>query len=217
MEKISPDCVTQLNYLSFGDSSFFVLSNQATIIAVSKADYKTIIKENITDHSEPVVTYTANTGRVYTLAADEANNMLFAGSSNFDDGQVVQYDLANGQAIKNYFNVGIDCVLSNFRMKNIWIWGGRGLSKFVVIDSMTRQLVGEPVTTAINNICSLKVCKVFKNKQNQKVILIIVGKFSNYSNKRTDLFDITQLLSLHLFKGQCKIQNSVDVQPLEGK
>ena len=197
MTQLVPDCATQMKYNAISDSSFCVLSDQVTVIGVSAKDSETIIKENIVDHSMPKVTFTANFDEVNTLAVDEVNNTLFAGSDNYGDGQVVQYDLSTGQALKNYGCVGVKVVLSSSRVGNLWMFGGFLSCKFTVIDSITRQVVNEPVKTTIKSIHSMTVFKTKEKNKFPKVLLLTFGTSPNYSKNNTDVFDITALLDMY--------------------
>ena len=199
-----PDRTSQLEYFCDINSNFCVLADQATIIGVRDTNQNTIVKENLTDQSALVVTYTANIGFVYTLAVDEPKNMLFAGSSNDFNGQVVQYDLSTGRALKNYCQVAIGAILSITRLDKLCLLGGCGTSKFAVIDATTRQIAHEPVTTAIREIFSMTVCNLQRAQKNSKVLLLVAGESQNYSNGRTDVIDITGLVNEHsISPGDC--------------
>ena len=143
MAQLVPDCTTQMDYFVLSDSSFCVLSDQSTVIGVDKANRNTIIKHSITDLSEQTVIYIANMGGVFTLAVDERQNVLYAGGSNYySDGQVVQYDLSSGQVVKDFGPVGIRIIWSSLNVNNLWFFGAHGSSRFVVIDSVSRQVLG---------------------------------------------------------------------------
>ena len=188
------DCATLLKYSCFCDSSFCVLSDQATIIGISYSDRNKIIRQNISDHSVPKVLYTANIGRVNTLAVDEPNNLLFAGSDDYTKGQVVQYDLSTGRAMKNYGSLSIDKVVSSIRLGNLWFFGGFGFSKFTVIDSVTKRIVHGPVKTVIWTIYSMSACSIHSKERDPKTILFTIGIHSNNLDQRTDIFNITGLV-----------------------
>ena len=143
MAQLVPDCATQMKYFVLIDSSFCVLSNQSTVIGVSNADRKMIIKHSITDFSEPTVTYTADMDEVFTLGVNELQNVLFAGGSGCDSGgQLLQFDLSTGRAIKTFGQVGIDIIFSRIRVDNLWLFGDLNSSKFAVVDSVSRQVLG---------------------------------------------------------------------------
>ena len=120
MTQLVPECATQMGYFVLSDSSFCVLSDQSTVIGVSDAYQNMIIKRSIIDTSGPIVTYTANLGRVYTLAVDEPQSVLFAGGSGCDsDGQLVQYELCAGQVVKAFSRIGMDTVLKSISVNNL--------------------------------------------------------------------------------------------------
>ena len=194
MSELVPDRTTELEYFCLFVSSYCVLSDQATIVGVSFNERTTIIKENITDHSVPVVAYTANIGEVFTLAVDEASNVLLAGSKNSGHGQVVQYDLSTGQAIKNYGQVGIGNVLSSTRVENLWLFGGCEF-KITAIDSVRRRVVHTPVATAFRYIYSMTVYNLKNAKQKSQVLLLVDGNRPNYSKSRFFVFDISRLVN----------------------
>ena len=198
MTQLVPECGTQIEYYVLTDSSFCVLSDQTTVIGVSNADKNTIVKQSVTDSSKPMVTYNANKGLVNTLGANESRNVLPAGGYDFDfDGQVVQYDLSTGQVVKAFGQVGTGIVLSSFNVNDLWCFGGDGESKVAVIDSVSRQALAKPVSSAIWTIYSMTVCKIQEENNRSKVLLFIVGKNPEYSENQTDVFDITALLTGH--------------------
>ena len=190
-----PDCTTLLKYDFAYDFCSCVLSDQATIVGVGNTDSTTIFKENIADHSVPVVSYAANTGQVNTLVVDEPNDMLFAGSSNHGRGQVMQYDLTTGQAVKNYDQIGIGSIQSSTRIGNIYLFGGFGSYQFAVIDSAIRRVVYNRVSTAIWSICSLETCYVQNKSHEENILLFVTEECSDYTFDRTDVFDITGLVN----------------------
>ena len=188
-----PDCASRLGYYYYLDTSFLVMSDQHTLIGVSSVDCKTIFKENVLDKSAPITLYSAGTVYVNTLAIDEPNNVLFAGSSNFGGGQVVQYDLESGRVLRNYGDVKIGRVMSSCTIKNLWVFGSYRAFKLIVIDSINRKVVHEPVATAVYNIFSMTVRNVNSGESSPKVLLFVAGTDSTYSGNCTDVLDITGL------------------------
>ena len=198
MTQLVPECATQMEYFVTTNSKFCVLSNQSTIIGVSNAYPNMIIKHSITDLSEPVVTFNFITGRVYTLGVNEHQNVLFAGGSGCDsDGQVMQYDLSTGQVVKAIGKGGIGSVQSSISVGNLWFFGGYGSFKLVVVDSVSRQVLGKPVRSAIWTIYSIAVFKIQEMSHSSKVLILTVGLLPNYSKNQTDVFDITALVNKH--------------------
>ena len=185
-----------------------VLSDQAIIVGVNQDYSTTIIRENINDRSAPAVVYSANIDTIDTLVVDEPNNMLLAGSQNDYKGQVVQYDLSTGRMVKNYGPIGIGSVQSSARLGNLCMFGGRDSSKFVVIDSATRQAVETPLTTKEWNIVSMTVCSVQKSCSEPKVFLIISGRNPRMFKINLDIVDITGLVAKSSCVSAAQIRNA---------
>lgn len=191
---VSPEFVTQLDYFCFNDSSFFVLSDQATLIGVSDTDKTKIIKQNITNPSAPTVTYTASDDQIMTLAVDEAKNRLLAGSNTSAKGLIVQYDLSTGEPVKSYDQIGFAYPMSSIRLDNLYFFGSDEASQFIVIDADSQQMVHQPVSTAIKYIFSMVVCNMTQGLAPEKVMIYVVGEIRDYSDDKTDVFDITDLV-----------------------
>ena len=196
MAQLAPDCATQMNYYVSTESGFCVLSDQRTVIGVSKIDHNTIIKQSITDLSEQMVTYNANSGWVYTLGVDESQNILLPSGCGCNyTGQVVQYDLSTGQVVKAFDQVGINSPCSSIKAGNIWFFGGYDSSKFAVINSVLRQVLCKPVESAILSLHSMTVCRIQEESNLSRVLLFTFGMYQNYSENNSDVFDITSLVN----------------------
>lgn len=189
------ECASQSAYESENDSDFFVLSDEATIIGICKSNCSIVLKQNITDPGQPTITYAAKKSNVTIIAVHEANNALFAGSTKYFEGQLVQFDLTSGQITKQYGDIGISSLKSCTVFNNLCFFGGYNSYKFTVVDLATRQIVHRPVTSATEMINSMTVCKFFNQEAEQKVLLFISGEDSDYSSNRSDVFDITDLVS----------------------
>ena len=195
MAELVPDRITKLDFFCFSDSSFFVFSDQATIIGVSKANKETIVKQNIRDHSQPIVAYAANIGLVATFTVVESNNTLFAGLSHHPYNEVVQYDLSTGQVVKNYGYIGFHRVLSGTRVGNLWLFRSGERHQFSVIDPVTKQIVHEPVNTAITDIFCFTTCTLHRSDPERRVLLFVAGQYPNYTDRQcSDIFDVTDII-----------------------
>ena len=191
---VQPEAVTRFDYLCTIHSGFHILSDQAFVIGTSIKDKKTIIKEHISDRSAPIVTYSANSNQVLSFIVKESENYLLAGNYNRDEGSVVQFDLSTGQIVKNYGRIGIEGVLSSVKFGNLSFFGGYSSSKLIVIDSMRKRVVHAPVETAVLHIRSMNVFVTKNNLKEKKVFLFIAGLGVKYSNRKTDVFDISELV-----------------------
>ena len=191
---VAPDAISRLEYFCNRDSSFHVLSDEATVVGVQLTDKKVVSKEHTVDKSCAVVTFSAGKSTFCTLAVHQQVNVLLAGGSENSSGCVNQYRLDTGDMIHNYGNLGIGAVVSSARLGNLCFFGGYKSSSFVVIDALTQQVVQRPVATAVGSISSLAVCTAYTNTPNAKAVLAVAGTGTNYSANRNDLFDVTQLV-----------------------
>lgn len=189
-----PDSFSRMAFFCLSESSFCLLSDDATILGFNYKEPSTIIKETISDLSQPIISYIANVNSVYSIEVDESNNMLFAGCDNDNFGQVVQFDLATGQVIKNYCQIDTSCIMSNIRLGSLLIFGGYDSSHIIVIDPVNRKILSDRVSTAVSFIHSIAFCTI--DASDPKVLLFVVGKLYNYSQGKTDIFDITALLKV---------------------
>ena len=185
-----------MQYFVFTDSSFSVLLDQNTVIGVCKAHQNTIIKQSIADFLDEAVTYTTKMRQIFTVAVGEHQNVLFVAGSG-SSGQLVQFELSTGRAIKIFGLVGKGTLKSSINANNLWFFGGHGLSEFAVIDLVSRQVLGNPVRSAVTSIFSMTVCKKLGRNDLSQVLLLTVGAFANYSENQTDMFDITALVNRH--------------------
>ena len=65
-----------------------------------------------------------------------------------------------------------------------------GKSSIKVLDTFMGKICEGKVFTAISYISSIEVCEVRRSR----VYLGVLGSFSDYSNKSSDLFDISELM-----------------------
>ena len=194
---IEPDAVSQLEYKCLNDSSFRVLSDEATVVGVQLSDSKVVAKEHIVNTSRPVVFYSAGKSMVWTLAVDQHADTLLVGENSNQQGRVVQYKLDTGDVVHDYGSLGIGLVMSSTRLGNLCFFGGYDSSSVAVVDTLTHQVVQRPVKTAVGIINSLAVCTVNPNEPDATTVLAVAGRKIDYSADRTDLFDVTQLVTNH--------------------
>ena len=191
---VAPDAVSELEYFCSKDSAFRVLSDEATVVGVQLSDDKVAAKEHIVDKSCPVVTYTAGTSTVFTLVVDQHANALLAGEETSNQyGRVVQYRLDTGDVAHDYDSLGIGAVLSSARLGNLCFFGGYPCG-FAVINTLTHQVVHQPVKTAVGAIDSLTVWTASPGTPDAKAVLAVAGRLIDYSADCTDMFDVTQLV-----------------------
>ena len=192
---ILPDCKSKNSYVCDTDSNFCVLEDESTVLGVHSKHKSMIIKENIIEHSSSILLYNKNQTTIYTLALHEQNNTFFAGEDFNYKGRIVQYDLETGQMIRNYGSIGVSCVISSARFGRFICFGGL-MSKFVVVDTLTRRIVQGLVQTIIRCIDSIEFFAIFQKKGNFKVLVTVTGWGSDYLKGRSDVFDFTELTKI---------------------
>lgn len=203
------------------DDHFTVLSNERSIVGVQ---YKyggknnLILKEDIlNDHPDygPQVFAILNLHNVYSVLADEETGTLLAGDSI---GNLVQYDLEDGHELKYYIFLGIGSITAVKLLGRIAVLGGQYNCTF--IDMERRECVTQKsLLTAIEGIYSVEVI-TFKNKYNEnKVYLTVCGGKPDYSQRKTDIFDVTDVFELrdprYAGKDHARRQNALLAESLK--
>ena len=180
------------------DDHFTVLSNERSILGVQ---YKyggknnVILKEDILNDNPdygPQVFAILNLHNVYTVIADESTGSLLAGDSI---GNLVQYDLEDGYELKYYIFLGIGSITAVKKLGKVAVFGGQYNCTF--IDLEKRECITQKsVQTAVEGIYSVELV-TFVNKFNEsKVYLTACGGKPDYSQKKTDIFDVTDVFEL---------------------
>lgn len=191
---LKPEFVSNMEYYSSTDNDFYVLKDEKTILGINKNNTRTIIREDITDHSKPIFTYKETKSNIYTLSLNEEADSLVVGEENKLEGRVIQYELKSGKLVKDYGPVGIGSVISSKNYQNFFIFGGYKSSKIQIIDSIRKVVLQEPFETAIKIIDSLDFCILNPNAPDEQNVLAVAGRQSDYSAGKTDIFDITELI-----------------------
>ena len=92
-----------------------------------------------------------------------------------------------------YDSPGIEAVFSGVTQGDLCCFGGYREFSFIVISVMGRRVVQAPIQTAVSTITSLELCTFGRETAEARTILVVAGKYCDYSNGRTDIFDITGL------------------------
>ena len=108
-------------------------------------------------------------------------------------GTVIQYSLKQGRSYlkveKHYGNLKIGEIKSGVKYGNVMVFGG-SRHRISIIDVRLKKVVVSQFKTAIQDILSLCVGRV-----KEKVVLSVSGFHSNYSEGKSDLFDIGKLIN----------------------
>ena len=165
-----------------------MLPDGKTIVGVDPKTQKNMILEDITLNKH--TSFGNHTGSITCLLYDQTTQTLFAGDN---EDRVIQYEkITKDESFKlteDYGDVGLGTVLSSTQVGEFGVFGGsRG--RIMVIDIKNRQRVDRFIYTAFGNIRSLEVCKM----PNLKILLSVTGRDPDYSEDKSDLFDLTGVL-----------------------
>lgn len=138
--------------------------------------------------------YNQNLGDVYALAIDLKSNSLLAGGNASGLGQVVQYNLDSGKALRNFDSLEIGDVSSSITIQNLTFFGSMNSGCFCVIDSMRRRRVHGPVETRLRQINNLVLVKAKTPSSKRKALLVTSGYHSMHNSDYNDVFDVTRLV-----------------------
>ena len=187
------DHVSQLEYFSARNNNLCVFADQRTILGVDFSQNNVILKENIAEPSTPIVSYNQTNFEIFSLALDERNGKFLAAGSAQSRGSIVQYDLETGHTIRDFRMWGFDQILSKCRHHNLCFLGTMK-HYLIVVDFATRAVVYGLVQTAVKKIDALELGHVQSPVTGPKMLLFVAGRERDYSESKTDVFDITGLI-----------------------
>lgn len=187
--------ITETTFWCEYDDHFAVLSNERSIVGVQ---YKyggknnIILKEDILNDNPdygPQIFALLNLHNVYTVMADEETGSLLAGDSI---GNLVQYDLEDGFELKYYIFLGIGSITAAKSLGKIAVLGGQYNCTF--IDLVNREIIlQKSLKTAVEGIYSVELIQMVNKYRENKVYLMVCGGQPDYSQKKTDVFDVTEV------------------------
>jgi hypothetical protein len=153
------------------------------------------LKEDILNDNPdygPQIFAILNLHNVYTVLADENTGSLLAGDSI---GNLVQYDLEDGHELKYYIFLGIGSITSVKSLGKIAVLGGQYNCTF--IDLERREcLTQKSLQTAIEGIYSVELITLVNRFKENKVYLTVCGGKPDYKQKKSDIFDVTDIFEL---------------------
>ena len=170
------------------ENNFVVLDDAENIIGVDEGNSSRLILENgsIVEFGEQ----NSYLHQILTLAYDKESRSLFSGDKK---GHLVQYkvDTLNQTCdeVKNFGDLGIGVIISSSRFMEFVFFGG-STKKVRVLNLSTGELLPGHIETSIKEIYSLQVCV----KSLEQIYLAVSGGFPDYSNDKTDLFDLSGFL-----------------------
>ena len=174
-----------------------VSPDQKTVFGIQHQNNPRVIqKENIVDRQCPIVSFTGPEFCAFSVQMFPEIDCFVAVEDNDSRGKVTQICLSSGKVIKEYTNLGIGKIFTAKRIKNLCFLGGNNFL-IRVIDVFSRSLILGPFKTSIGDILSIQICPV--TTESHKIFLGITGRFLDFSNDKTDLFEITKFVEKYKF------------------
>jgi hypothetical protein len=189
------------------ENSFMILPDEKTIIGIVCGNNQNVMAmEDITNPGASVSIFGSGGNQIYSILPSKDFKFLFVGDHN---GNLHQYNLDKisnkWTHAKNHGNIGLSHITSSTSFENLAIFGGCN-SHIRILDMAKKQIFIGPFKTALKYVYSLQACRVSRSK----VLLTAVGYDPKYSNSKSDLFDITELLAFHNVKYDLKTPEESD-------
>ena len=169
---------------------FVVLNDVKHIIGIHPQLLTKMILENLENGA--IVEVEAKkfcTDEITSFFYDEDTRSLYIGDS-YGDLQKYKINTTSKtcEEVRNYFNIGIGEISSSYRFMHFVFFGGNK-GKIKVLDLSTDKLLPGHLQTSIGYITSLQV--YLKNLE--EIYLAVSGCKPDYSNDKTDLFNMANL------------------------
>ena len=184
----------EISFSEFGveyENQFILLDDAEHVIGIDPNNGKKLIFKNV-ENGSTVKFEDSNSSEnlITTLVYDKNTGTLYCGD---DNGQLLQYkvDIATKtcKIVNNNGKLKIGLVTSSHRFLDFVFFGGIE-GKIKVLDLSTGKLLEGLLKTSVKVIRSLQVCV----KSHTEIFLAVSGRSSNYSDDKTDLFDVSGLL-----------------------
>ena len=168
-----------------------MLDDSKHIIGVDADDLSKMILENIDNGSKikfggNIICFSEITSLIY----NEDTRSLYSADSV---GDLLKYKINTAgktcEKVRIYLNFGKDGITSSHRFMH-FVFFGWSSGKITVLDLSTDELLPGHLQTSIGYISSLQVCV----KNQNEIYLAVSGCKPDYSNEKTDLFDISGLI-----------------------
>ena len=173
------------------ENNFIVLDDGKHVIGVDASDANILILENVeTGSSVKFCGIESSDYCITSLMYHEETGSLYSWDNR---GYLRKYKIdtisKTFEMVKDYEKLNIDWIRSSHRFLDFVFFGGRN-SKIRVLDLSTGELLSGCLETSIKCIYSLQVCV----KSRDEIYLAVSGALADYSNDKTDLFEISGLL-----------------------
>ena len=172
------------------EKQFVVLDDAKHVIGVDGSDLTKLIIENPQNQKADKFGWSDSFFNfIASLLYDELTGFLYSGDTH---SKLLQYKIDTAsktcQRLKDYGDLRIGKIYSCHRFLDFVFFGG-SRSKIRVLDLSTGELLPGCLETAIEYIFSLHVCV----KSHDEIYLAVSGSRPDYSEDKTDLFDVRGL------------------------
>ena len=184
---ISPEHKSTSGYHVCSENHFVVLPDEKTLIGFH-FNSSLLQIEDITQNKFAVKIDSCRS-ELHTIIFNQELEVLLTGYYN---GEAIQYHKnPNWKQQKNYGDLQIGNIFSSDQMGCIAVMGGfkRNWKNLRMIDLKEQKIIGSPAETAFKSVYSL----CFGITSGSKVFLSMGGLTPDYSNGKTDIFDVTNL------------------------
>ena len=194
---ICPKHKSKRQYSVYYENMFAIDPEDETVIGYCGKS-KELVAEDMTQR--PVKIDSCNS-ILNTIIFNQKLGVLLTGYKN---GELIQYGKQSDKKWKlqmNYENIKIGSIRSSDQMGCIAVVGGNTKNKgnLRMIHLKEQVLLGSNIETAFQRIHSLCLTS------GDQALLSVGGQYPDYSNGKTDIFDITQVFHVQNFNRFCKV------------
>ena len=173
------------------ENQLVVLDDAKHVIGLDASDAGKIIIENIMNQKAYKIGW--NDSSYYyisNLFYDEDTGSLYIGDRyNHLFKYKVEKTSNTCKRVKDYGDFGMGEISSSYRFKHFVFFGGNAC-KIRVLDLSTGEFLAGHLETLLRLVYSFQVCV----KSQDEIYLAVSGQDPDYSEDKTDLFDLTDLL-----------------------
>ena len=161
-----------------------------------------LCKDNFEDKSSSVIATISNNLFLENIIINEdSNSLLICGSmTDKNQGVIQEYDMSNGNLLYSYLSKDTEIIMELLKKEGFcFVGGSENLLK--IMDTDTNKFIIDPIKTSIGIIFQMELCEIKDpNSDVSKIVLALAGKLQDYSNNQTDLFDVTALFEVNLYR-----------------
>lgn len=183
---LRPKAKSKAKYYNSYEKNFLILPDEKTLVGRGKSG---CLQFEVVPGKEAVVEI--DQGEAHTMVFNPSLNSLLVG---YGTRRVSQFEKDSSGVLKkqmDYKHIGVGWVQASDCSGDIAVVGGSE-GKITFIHMRRREVLQRGVQTALANIESLQFCRVSQTEMH----LVVSGFDLDYSNSKTDLFDVSELFPL---------------------